>query len=172
MPAWPVWLRIGRSQRGDEGGGRCRLQGKTEVDLGGARALEDVNRQALCDRLGQGDRLDRDDLNGAKRLVFRVGEQGQALADMLALRCRRVRPVWTLRNVPGVPQLELGDRVGFVDTRKTGSGDALEGMVIGITWDAGLEAGFVQAVRVMAETWNAHPRDARHHRDAVKRLIA
>ncbi|OHE84956.1 MAG: hypothetical protein A2213_01270 [Lysobacterales bacterium RIFOXYA1_FULL_68_6] len=30
----------------------------------------------------------------------------------------------------------------------------------------------VQAVRVMAETWNAHPRDARHHRDAVKRLIA
>jgi DNA-binding transcriptional MocR family regulator len=30
----------------------------------------------------------------------------------------------------------------------------------------------VQAVRAMAETWNAHPRDARHHRDAVKRLIA
>ena len=29
-----------------------------------------------------------------------------------------------------------------------------------------------QAVQVMAETWKAHPRDARHQRDAVKRLIA
>lgn len=85
-------------------------------------------------------------------IYLQSAEQGQALADMLALRCRRVRPVWTLRNVPGGPQLELGDRVGFVDTRKTGSGEALEGLVIGITWDAGLEAGFVQAVRVMDVT--------------------
>ena len=34
------------------------------------------------------------------------------------------------------------------------------------------EAMLVQAVRVMAETWKAHPRDARHQRDAARRLIA
>ena len=29
-----------------------------------------------------------------------------------------------------------------------------------------------QAAQVMAETWKAHPRDARHQRDAARRLIA
>ncbi|HNU04157.1 MAG TPA: hypothetical protein PKL67_08380 [Anaerolineae bacterium] len=75
--------------------------------------------------------------------------QGQALADMLALRCRRVRPVWTLRGAPGVPQLELGDRIAFVDSRKTGNGAALNGLVIGLSWEAGAAAGYVQTLRVM-----------------------
>ena len=34
------------------------------------------------------------------------------------------------------------------------------------------EAMLVQAAQVMAETWKAHPRDARHQRDAARRLIA
>lgn len=85
-------------------------------------------------------------------IYLQSAEQGQALADMLALRCRRVRPVWTLRNAPGVPQLELGDRIGFVDTRKTGSGAAIEGLVIGIAWDAGSDAGFVQTLKAMDMT--------------------
>lgn len=78
-------------------------------------------------------------------------EQSEALANMLALRSRRVRPVWTLRDVPGVPQLELGDRVTFYDTRALGTGNSIEGIVLNIQWRGGLE-GFWQQITLMDVT--------------------
>lgn len=78
-------------------------------------------------------------------------EQSQAIANTLALRSRRVRPVWVLRDVPGVPQLELGDLTTFQDTRALGTGESIDGLVIGIQWRAGLE-GFWQAVTLMDVT--------------------
>jgi len=59
-----------------------------------------------------------------------------------------VRPIWSLRQVWGIPQLELGDRVQFVDTRSQGSGGPVEALVIGITWGDG-GAGFVQTLRLL-----------------------
>jgi len=58
--------------------------------------------------------------------------QADALASLLRDRHQRLMPVWELRGVRGVPQLELGDRVSFVDSQAiTGT---REGYVIGIRW--------------------------------------
>lgn len=75
-------------------------------------------------------------------------EQGAALAELLAIRCRRVRAIWTLSDAPGVPQLELGDRVVFYDTRSLGTGQAVQGLVIGISWEGGA-SGYMQQIRLM-----------------------
>ena len=66
-------------------------------------------------------------------------QQGDALAGFLAYRSQVIRPVWRLRGVPGVPQLELGDKVRFVDRRTLGTGVTREGYVTALRWqsDAG-----------------------------------
>jgi hypothetical protein len=74
-------------------------------------------------------------------------EQGESLANLLALRCARIRPVWALRGVPGVPQLELGDRVTFHDKWAI-TGDVRDGITTGIDWQ-GTEDGFQQTLNIM-----------------------
>jgi hypothetical protein len=93
---------------------------------------------------GQGPWSDR--VNGNVYLQSKT--QGQALAELLAVRCRRVRPIWSLRQVWGIPQLELGDRVQFVDTRSQGSGGPVEALVIGLSWGDG-GAGYIQTLRLL-----------------------
>lgn len=75
--------------------------------------------------------------------------QGAALAELLAVRCRQVRPIWTLRQVWGIPQLELGDLVRFVDTRTQGSQAPVEALVVGITWGDEGGGGYIQTLRLM-----------------------
>lgn len=74
--------------------------------------------------------------------------QGDALAQLLAVRFRSVRPVWTLRKVWGIPQLEIGDSVRFVDTRTQGSQTPVEAVVIGISW-GDESGGYIQTLRLM-----------------------
>lgn len=80
-------------------------------------------------------------------IYLQTEAQAYALANMLAVRCRRVRPIWTLRQVWGIPQLELGDTVRFIDTRSRGTRTPKEGVVIGIAWDE--QPGFLQRIAVM-----------------------
>jgi hypothetical protein len=74
--------------------------------------------------------------------------QADALAQMLARRLRQIRATWALTGVRGVPQLELGDRVTFRDVRAQGAGNALDGIVLGIHWEAAYDRGFVQTLSV------------------------
>lgn len=76
--------------------------------------------------------------------------QGAALAQLLALRGRRVRPIYTLKNVPGVPQLELGDTVTFADRWSLGAGGSVQAVVVEIAWEA--YGGFYQNLRLMDVT--------------------
>lgn len=61
-------------------------------------------------------------------------QQAEFLATFLADRFKAIRPVWSIQNAPGVPQLELGDRIGVSDGRTLTS--EREGFVTGIqsTW--------------------------------------
>jgi len=77
--------------------------------------------------------------------------QGQAAAGLLAVRGRRIRPVWRLSDVPGVPQLELGDRVSLYDQRNIGPTPAAC-IVIGISWEGSKERGFVQELDLIDYT--------------------
>jgi hypothetical protein len=56
--------------------------------------------------------------------------QANFLAHLLAERHKRLQTSFMLRNIPGVPQLELGDRVGVSDGRAVSV--EREGFVIGI----------------------------------------
>lgn len=85
-------------------------------------------------------------------VYLQTPEQAQSLAGMLAVRCRRVRTIWTLQKVWGVPQLELGDRVTFYDTRSLGNGEAVEGLVIGISWGKEKGSGYIQTLKLMDVT--------------------
>ncbi|MCD6289643.1 MAG: hypothetical protein J7M34_04000 [Anaerolineae bacterium] len=58
--------------------------------------------------------------------------QADALASLLRDRHQALMPEWELRGVAGVPQLELGDRVSFVDSQAISG--VREGFVIGIRW--------------------------------------
>lgn len=75
--------------------------------------------------------------------------QANALANFLAGKCKQIRPTWTLRNVPGVPQLEPGDRVSFVDRRTLGAAVTREGYIVGIQWEGSGAVGFKQDITVM-----------------------
>ena len=75
--------------------------------------------------------------------------QANALSNFLAVKCARVRPTWRLRGVPGVPQLEPGDRVSFVDRRTLGSGATREGFLTGISWQGSAGTGFKQELEIM-----------------------
>lgn len=74
------------------------------------------------------------------------GVQGNGLAAGLAARANRVRPVWKLSGLLGIPQLELGDLVTFKDNRALGSGQSLNALVLGITWEGGPAVGFTQGL--------------------------
>lgn len=43
--------------------------------------------------------------------------QAAAMAAMMAARQGALQPIFTVRSVPGVPQLELGDKITFSDSR-------------------------------------------------------
>lgn len=75
--------------------------------------------------------------------------QGRALAATLALRGQCVRPVYKLRGVLGIPQLELGDCLAFRDVYAQGSGNVKQGVTIGITWEGSSDAGFMQELMLM-----------------------
>lgn len=77
-------------------------------------------------------------------IYLQTQAQGQALAQLLAVRCRRIRPRWKLYGLTGVPQLELGDRVTFYDTHALGSGVSADGLVVEMRWRGSATDGFVQ----------------------------
>lgn len=77
--------------------------------------------------------------------------QGRALGSLLAVRGQRIRPLWQLMDVAGIPQLELGDRVGFKNSKLLGTTTGV-GIVTGIQWDGGPTAGFTQQVGVLDMT--------------------
>ena len=74
--------------------------------------------------------------------------QGAALASLLAVRCARIHPRWTLSGMPGVPQLELSDRVTFVDLLAQGAANARTCVVLGIRSEWSLSSGFQQTVNL------------------------
>ena len=61
----------------------------------------------------------------------------RALATFLAERNSRIQPLWRLTGVPGVPQLELGDRVTFSDARIAAA--PRDGHVMSISAHSGME---------------------------------
>ena len=67
------------------------------------------------------------------------------LAQMLRDRGARLHPVYTLRGVPGIPSLNLGDRIRFQDASAISG--TRDGFVIGIRWTAA--EGFVQDVTLL-----------------------
>lgn len=82
--------------------------------------------------------------------------QAKALADFLLARFQQLLTTWVLRDAPGVPQLELGDHVSFVDSERiTGT---LDGYVTGITWRFSSTVGFKQDV-ALVESTGLFPRD-------------
>jgi hypothetical protein len=75
--------------------------------------------------------------------------QAQGLATACGERGKRLRPLYTLREAPGLPQLELGDRVTAED-RWTWTG-ALTGYVTGISGRSSA-SGFTQNVQLLDGT--------------------
>ena len=72
--------------------------------------------------------------------------QAKALGAFLVDRFKSLIPTWRIRGAPGIPQLELGDRVSFEDAKSvTGT---REGYVIEIAWQADGGA-FAQDVTIM-----------------------
>lgn len=70
----------------------------------------------------------------------------RALASFLAERSSRIHPVWRIAGVPGIPQLEVGDRITFSDGYNVPT--SRDGHVISINWT--LAGGdFVQDLLVM-----------------------
>lgn len=71
-------------------------------------------------------------------------QQAAFLANFLADRYEAIRPVWSIPNAPGVPHLELGDRIGVSDGR--GLSSEREGFVIGIntSWRTPQDGGASQ----------------------------
>jgi hypothetical protein len=72
--------------------------------------------------------------------------QGQALANLMAVRCARVHPRWSLSGVPGIPQLELSDRVTFTDVLAQGASNSRTCVVVGIRSEWSLTSGFIQTI--------------------------
>ena len=72
--------------------------------------------------------------------------QGAALAQLMAVRCKQLHPRWTLSSVPGVPQLELGDRVTFTDVLAQGAANARDCVVVAIRGEWSLTSGFLQTI--------------------------
>ena len=68
------------------------------------------------------------------------------IASYLADRYGRLIPTWQLVGVPGVPQLELGDRVTFSDGRIVAS--ERDGFTTGISWRFD-ESGFWQTLNLL-----------------------
>jgi hypothetical protein len=85
-------------------------------------------------------------------IYMQTYEQCAMLAELLALRCRRVRPSWKLNGVPGVPHLELMDIVTFKDDRALGTDESIDGLVMEISWDSSADGGFIQSILVMDVT--------------------
>lgn len=79
-----------------------------------------------------------------------TGIQGKALAELLAVRCRRMRPTWKLKDVFGVPHLELGDRVTIQESWQLGA-VSRTGIVVGISWTGDL-SGYKQEIAVWDDT--------------------
>jgi hypothetical protein len=90
-------------------------------------------------------------------------EQAEALKNVLAIRCRAVRTTCTLNDVPGVPHLQLTDKVTFRDSHAYLGGsivdpvtleeigvapDYMTGIVTQIRWRGGSQ-GFRQTITLM-----------------------
>ncbi len=71
------------------------------------------------------------------------------IASYLADRYGKLIPTWQLSGVPGVPQLELGDRVTFSDARIVTSARA--GFVTGISWRFD-DTGYWQTLNILDAT--------------------
>jgi len=78
--------------------------------------------------------------------------QGEALAGFLRDRHKQLLPVWTIHGVPGVPQLELGDRVTFRDPAAVSG--SREGFVIRIAWE--FAHAFTQSIDIL-DAENLYP---------------
>jgi len=74
--------------------------------------------------------------------------QGAALASLKAIQCARIHPTWRINDVLGIPHLELGDKVRFIDMRAQGTGNTIDAIVISISWECSTERGFVQRLKV------------------------
>jgi hypothetical protein len=72
--------------------------------------------------------------------------QAKALNAFLVDRFKTLIPVWQISGVPGVPQLELGDRVTFKDAKSV-TGER-EGYVIEVGWDA-TTGSFNQNIKII-----------------------
>lgn len=71
------------------------------------------------------------------------------IASYLADRYGRLIPTWQLSGVPGVPQLELGDRITFSDGRIVAA--ARQGFATGINWRFD-DTGFWQTLSALDAT--------------------
>lgn len=78
--------------------------------------------------------------------LLQTEAQATALAAFMADRCENMQRLFTLGKVPGVPQLELGDRVTVSDGATVATGQ--EGFVIGIRWAAN-RVGYWQDLTVL-----------------------
>jgi hypothetical protein len=72
--------------------------------------------------------------------------QGKALASLMAVRCARLHPRWTLSGVPGIPQLELSDRVTFTDVLAQGASNSRTCVVVAVRSEWSLTSGFMQTI--------------------------
>ena len=71
----------------------------------------------------------------------------RALAGILLERNRSLTPTWVIEGVPGIPQLEPGDRVGFQDKHHISTNR--EGFIVGISWSCSATAGFTQQLTLL-----------------------
>jgi len=80
--------------------------------------------------------------------------QAEALAHYLAGRYQQLSSVTALRDLPGVPQLELGDRLrwstfGIRDDMAAPAERDREGFLVGLAWRYGAETGFRQDLTLL-----------------------
>jgi hypothetical protein len=85
-------------------------------------------------------------------MYMQTQAQGNALASLLAHRCAKVHPVWTITGVPGIPQLELCDRVTLIHTLSQGADNPRDCYVVGISSAGGIGSGFMQTLKL----WDAN----------------
>lgn len=77
---------------------------------------------------------------------LQTANQAAALASLKSIQCARIHPIWRINDVLGIPHLELGDKIHFVDARAQGNGNGIDAIVIGISWESSAERGFVQRI--------------------------
>lgn len=82
-------------------------------------------------------------------VYIQTEDQANMLASFLSGRCKKIQTQHRLSNVPGVPHLELGDFVNYVNTDLFEDNDStIHGFVIGISEESG-EQGYWQSIDLL-----------------------